>query len=86
MGMQLMEATRISGVKPDRVNMGAGFEISIKDLAELITNLTGFKGKIIWNTVKHAGLPRRMLDTGRAEREFAFRGEANSRRGIKGDD
>jgi len=59
--------------KSDPINLGAGFEISIKDLVELITKLTGFKGKIVWDTSKPDGQPRRMLDTSKAEKEFGFK-------------
>src|SRR3989304_983341 len=55
--------------KPDPVNLGAGFEISINDLVHLITRLTGFGGKIIWDVSKPDGQPRRKLDTSRAYRE-----------------
>jgi GDP-L-fucose synthase len=52
--------------KPDPVNIGAGFEISIKDLAEKIRQIIGFKGKIVWDTTKPDGQPRRCLDTSKA--------------------
>ncbi len=58
--------------KPEPVNIGAGFEISIKDLVGLICKLAGFKGKIIWDKTKPDGQPRRCLDTSRAKREFGF--------------
>jgi len=58
--------------KPNPVNIGAGFEIKIKDLVELIAKLTGFEGNVIWDKTKPDGQPRRMLDTSRAEREFGF--------------
>src|SRR3989344_7691841 len=48
--------------KPDPINLGAGFEISIKELAELISKIMEFKGKIVWDTTKPDGQPRRMLD------------------------
>jgi GDP-L-fucose synthase len=54
------------------VNLGAGFEISIKDLATLIARLTGFSGQLIWNTSKPDGQPRRCLDTARAKQHFHF--------------
>jgi len=57
----------------DPVNLGAGFEISIKDLADLISRLTGFKGKLVWNTSQPDGQPRRSLDTSRARELFGFR-------------
>lgn len=69
--------------KSDPVNIGAGFEITIKDLVELITRLTDFKGKIIWDTSKPDGQPRRMLDVSRAEREFGFKAETNFEEGLK---
>ncbi|MCL4487619.1 MAG: GDP-L-fucose synthase [Chloroflexi bacterium] len=59
--------------KSDPVNLGSSFEISIKDLVELIARLTQFEGKIVWDTSKPNGQPRRKLDTSRAEREFGFR-------------
>ncbi len=59
--------------KSEPVNIGAGFEISIKELVGLIVKLTGFKGDIIWDTTKPDGQPRRRLDVSRAEREFGFR-------------
>ncbi|PTL36665.1 GDP-fucose synthetase [Candidatus Methylomirabilis limnetica] len=59
--------------KPDPVNVGAGFEISIHDLVHLIAKLTGFTGTITWDTTKPDGQPRRCLDTSRAEREFGFK-------------
>ena len=58
---------------PEPVNIGAGFEISIKDLVELIAKLTGFKGKLVWDASQPDGQPRRMLDTSRAEKEFGFK-------------
>ncbi len=54
--------------KSEPVNIGAGFEISIKELVELIVKHTEFKGDLIWDTTKPDGQPRRMLDVSRAER------------------
>lgn len=68
--------------KPDPVNIGAGFEIAIKDLAELIVKLTGFKGKIVWDTSKPDGQPRRMLDVSKAEKEFGFKAKAGFEEGL----
>ena len=68
---------------PDPVNIGAGFEISIKDLVDLIVKLTGFKGNIIWDSSKPDGQPRRCLDTSRAEREFGFRAKTGFEEGLK---
>jgi GDP-L-fucose synthase len=59
--------------KSDPVNLGSGMEISIRDLAKTIAEMTGFSGRIIWDTNQPNGQPRRRLDVGRAEREFGFR-------------
>ena len=69
--------------KSDPVNLGSGFEISIKDLVYLITELIGFKGEIIWDKSKPDGQPRRMLDTKKAEAEFGFLANMNFREGLK---
>ena len=69
--------------KPDPVNLGAGFEISIKELVDLIVKLTGFKGRIVWDPSNPDGQPRRMLDTSRAEREFGFKAKTNFEEGLK---
>ncbi|MBM3711887.1 MAG: GDP-L-fucose synthase, partial [Actinobacteria bacterium] len=69
--------------KPDPVNIGAGFEITIKDLAEKIKSLIGFKGKIIWDTTKPDGQPRRCLDTSRAQKEFGFKAKTTFDTGLK---
>jgi len=69
--------------KPDPVNIGAGFEISIKDLVHLIADVTGFNGEIVWDTSKPGGQPRRCLDTSRAEREFGFRARTPFRVGLQ---
>jgi GDP-L-fucose synthase len=65
------------------VNIGAGFEISIRDLANLIVELTGFKGKLTWDHTKPDGQPRRMLDTTRAQTAFNFKSKTNFREGLK---
>lgn len=69
--------------KSDPVNLGSAFEISIKDLLEMIAQLTGFKGTIIWDTRKPNGQPRRKLDTSRAEREFGFRAKTSFEEGLR---
>jgi len=69
--------------KNDPVNIGAGCEISIKDLVELITELTEFQGRIIWDEDKPDGQPRRMLDTTRAFQEFGFTAKTTLRDGLK---
>jgi GDP-L-fucose synthase len=68
---------------PEPVNIGAGFEISIKDLAETIARLTGFEGKLVWDASKPDGQPRRMLDTSRAEREFGFKARTGFEEGLR---
>lgn len=69
--------------KPDPVNLGAGFEIKIKDLVRLIQKLTGFSGKIIWDKTKPDGQPRRMLDTRLAKKEFSFKAQTQFNEGLK---
>jgi len=69
--------------KSDPVNIGVGFEISIKDLVHLIAELTGFKGEIVWDISKPGGQPRRCLDTSRAEREFGFRAKTGFEEGLR---
>ncbi|MBM3701975.1 MAG: GDP-L-fucose synthase [Actinobacteria bacterium] len=69
--------------KHDPVNIGAGFEISIKDLAEKIRQIIGFKGKIVWDTTKPDGQPRRCLDTTKAENEFGFKAKVKFDEGLK---
>lgn len=69
--------------KPEPVNLGAGFEISIKDLVNLITKLTEFKGKIIWDPTNPDGQPRRSLDISRAEKEFGFKAKVSFEEGLK---
>lgn len=67
---------------PEPVNIGAGFEISIKELAVLITELMGFEGEIRWDTTKPNGQPRRCLNVERAS-EFGFRASTHFREGLK---
>lgn len=69
--------------KSEPVNIGAGFEISIKDLVKMITLLTGFKGDLVWDTGKPDGQPRRCLDTSRAFNEFGFKAKTPFLRGLK---
>lgn len=69
--------------EPYPVNLGAGFEISIKDLVELITRLVGYKGKIVWDASKPDGQPRRMLDTSKAEEYFGFKAKTSFEEGLK---
>ena len=66
----------------DPVNLGAGFEISIKDLVEMIANKTGFTGKLVWDTTKPNGQPRRKLDTARAYQRFGFKAQMSFEEGM----
>ena len=65
------------------VNLGAGFEITIKDLVNLVVKLTGFKGRILWDSTKPDGQPRRCLDTSRAKKEFGFKAKVDLESGLK---
>jgi len=69
--------------KPEPVNLGTGFEIKIKYLVESIAELTGFDGKIVWDTTKPDGQPRRRLDVSKAKREFGFEAKTPFREGLK---
>lgn len=77
----VLAAEKYNGSDP--VNIGSGFEISIKDLAKLIAELTGFKGRIVWDTTKPDGQPRRRLDTTKAEKYFGFKAKTDFREGLK---
>lgn len=67
----------------DPVNIGSSFEISIKDLTELIAKLTGFEGDIRWDTSKPNGQPRRKLDISRAKERFGFEAKTSFEDGLK---
>ncbi len=69
--------------KSDPVNIGIAFEISIKKLVYLIAELTGFDGKITWDTSKPDGQPRRRLDTTKAEKEFGFKAKIPFEEGLR---
>jgi len=69
--------------KPDPVNLGANREITIKDLVDLIAQLVGFDGKIVWDTSKPDGQPRRCLDTSKAKKEFGFEARTDFKEGLK---
>ena len=77
----VLAAERYNG--PEPFNLGSGQEIQIRDLAELIARLTGFQGKIVWDTSKPNGQPRRALDTSRAEKFFGFRARTNFEQGLR---
>ncbi|QWK10869.1 MAG: GDP-L-fucose synthase [Thermoflexus hugenholtzii] len=77
----VLAAERYDGEEP--VNLGSGFEISIKELVEIIKELTGFKGRVRWDTSKPNGQPRRRLDTSKAERLFGFRAKTDFKEGLQ---
>ena len=65
------------------VNLGTGYEISIKDLITLICELMEYEGELVWETDKPNGQPRRCLDTERAKQAFGFTAEVEFREGLK---
>jgi GDP-L-fucose synthase len=67
---------------PEPVNLGTGTEISIKDLAHLVAEATGFGGSIVWDTTKPNGQPRRQLDVSRAREQFGFEAETSFADGL----
>jgi|TARA_B100001971_G_C18260826_1_gene586704 GDP-L-fucose synthase len=69
--------------KPDPVNLGNDSEITIKKLAEIISNVIGYKGKIIWDSSKPDGQPRRRLDINRAKKEFGWSPQVDIISGLK---
>jgi GDP-L-fucose synthase len=77
----LLATEKYDGAEP--VNLGAGREITIKGLVEIIAKLTGFSGEIRWDTSKPNGQPRRNLDTTRAERLFGFRAKVGFEEGLR---
>ena len=77
----LLAAEHFNGAEP--VNIGAGFEITIKSLAEKIVQLTGFKGGIRWDSSKPDGQPRRRLDVSKAKEHFGFKAKTSFDEGLK---
>jgi len=77
----ILASEKYNGSEP--VNLGSGFEISIKDLAELICRLTGFRGRLAWDTLKPNGQPRRCLDVSRARRLFGFSAQVDFEEGLR---
>lgn len=68
---------------PEPMNIGAGFEISIKDLSNKVAKMTGYKGAIRWDTTKPDGQPRRCLDTSKAERECGWKASTSFDAGLQ---
>jgi GDP-L-fucose synthase len=77
----VLAAERYDGADP--INLGSGFEISIRELVEIIKELTGFNGRVIWDTSKPNGQPRRRVDTSKAEKLFGFRAKTDFREGLE---
>lgn len=69
--------------KSEPINLGSGFEISIRDLTSLIARITGFKGKVEWDSSKPDGQPRRCLDVTKAKKEFGFQARVGFEDGLK---
>ncbi|MGA2159809.1 MAG: GDP-L-fucose synthase [Dehalococcoidia bacterium] len=69
--------------KSDPVNIGSGSEISIKDLINIIIELTGYKGAVVWDKTKPDGQPRRQLDVSKAAKEFGFKAKTGLEEGLK---
>jgi GDP-L-fucose synthase len=77
----MLAAERYNSSEP--VNVGAGFEISIRELARLIAELAGFRGEMVWDSSKPDGQPHRSLDTTRADRAFGFKAEIAFEEGLR---
>jgi GDP-L-fucose synthase len=69
--------------KPEPVNLGAGMEITIRDLVALIQELTGYSGEVHWDRTKPDGQPKRCLDVSRARKEFGFEARMSFREGLE---
>lgn len=76
-----LAAQKLESLTP--VNLGSGMEISIKELTELIADITGFDGQIVWDTTKPDGQPRRRLDTSKAKDLFGFEAKTDFKTGLK---
>lgn len=74
-------AEKYNGEEP--VNLGSGYEISIKDLSEMIVKMTGFEGKLVWQTDKPNGQPRRGLDVTRAKEYFGWSAQVPFEEGVR---
>ena len=77
----VLATERYNGADP--VNIGSGMEITIKDLAQLIANLTNFKGRLVWDPGQPDGQPRRALDVSKAETFFGFRARTPFEEGLR---
>jgi GDP-L-fucose synthase len=77
----VLAAERYDG--PEPVNLGAGKEISIRELAELVADVTAFTGRIVWDTTKPNGQPRRSVDASRARELFGFDARTSLQQGLE---
>jgi GDP-L-fucose synthase len=77
----LLAAERYNSSDP--VNLGSSYEISIRELTETVARLTGFAGRIVWDTSKPNGQPRRKLDTSRARERFGFASATSFEDGLR---
>src|SRR5205807_4503178 len=77
----LLAGEHYDGAAP--VNLGTGVETTIQETAELIAELTGFEGEIVWDTSMPNGQPRRSLDTSRARELFGFEARTPLREGLE---
>lgn len=77
----VMATQKYENIEP--VNLGSGMEISVRDLAQKIKKLTGFKGRLIFDKLKPDGQPRRSLDTSKAKKEFGFEAEIDFESGLR---
>ncbi|MGG3838357.1 GDP-L-fucose synthase [Paenibacillus thiaminolyticus] len=77
----VLATEKYNGSEP--INIGSGFEISIKNLVELIAKLTGYKGNIVWDSTKPDGQPRRCLDVSRAKKLLGFNASVDFEQGLK---
>jgi GDP-L-fucose synthase len=77
----LLAAEHYNGAEP--INLGTGQEVSIRDLAQLIKELTGFTGRIVWDTSRPNGQPRRQLDVSRAREHFGFIASTSLEEGLR---
>lgn len=77
----VMATERYNGREP--FNLGSGMEIRIKDLAEMIARLTGYNGRLVWDTSKPNGQPRRALDVSRAKEYFGFQAKMPFEEGLR---
>jgi GDP-L-fucose synthase len=77
----LLAAERYDGAEP--VNLGAAKEISMRELADVIADVTGFRGRIVWDTSKPNGQPRRSVDGTRARELFGFEARTELRDGLE---